>query len=87
MLRKQQSPPQNITIRLRSRVLAAAKRLAHRRGKSMSQMLTELVEQAVNAEDGHQRKLQRALDRLEQGYSLKTGGKIGWTRDQVHDRG
>jgi hypothetical protein len=45
-------------------------------------MLRELVEQ----ETGYARARDRSLARLREGMDLGTGGQIGWSRDDVHER-
>lgn len=77
---------QNITLSLPEEDLGEARVLAARRGTSVSQLLARMLSDLVEQESGYARARERSLDRLRAGADLGTGGRIGWSRDSVHER-
>jgi len=74
----------NVTLKLDSGLLRAARILAAEEGTSISALLTERLEQAVRERKTYDKARRRALARLRQGFNL------GWTRpksrDELHAR-
>ena len=77
---------QNITLSLPEEDLREARVLAARRGTSVSQLLARMLSDLVEQESGYARARERSLERLRAGADLGTGGRIGWSRDSVHER-
>jgi len=77
---------QNVTLALPVETIRRLKVLAAERGSSISRMLTEQLDELLDRESGYDSARRRALATLERGYDLGTGGKITWTRDELHER-
>ena len=77
---------QNITLSLPEEELREARILAARRGTSVSQLLARMLSDLVEQETGYARARERSLARLRDGGDLGTGGRIGWSRDSIHER-
>lgn len=77
---------QNITLAVPKKVLTKFKEIAFRRQKSISKLMTEMMEEAVLNEEGYRVARDRHLRRLDAGIDLKTNGNITWKRDELHDR-
>jgi len=77
---------QNVTLALPVDLVRRLKVRAAERGTSISRMLTERLEEILNQDDEYERARRRILSDLEHGYDLGTGGKITWTRDELHER-
>jgi hypothetical protein len=77
---------QNITLAVPKKVLTKFKEIAFRRQKSISKLMTEMMEEAVLNEEGYRVARDRHLRRLDAGTDLKTNGNIAWKRDELHDR-
>lgn len=76
----------NITLSLPEETLEKAKIIAVKRRRSVSGLLTELLEELVAEETGYLQAERRFLALLEQGFDMGTGGQIGWAREEVHER-
>jgi len=77
---------QNITLSLPRDLLIAAKHLAVERETSLSGMLAGLLRDMVRHDQERRRAQARIERRLREGLDLRTGGKVGWTRDDLHER-
>jgi hypothetical protein len=77
---------QNITLSLPEEDLREARILAARRGTSVSQLLAHVLREIVERETGYDAAKERNLARLHEGADLGTGGRITWSRDDLHDR-
>ena len=53
---------------------------------SGSEMAIEALRQIADEEKRYSEAQQGMLEDLERGYDLGTHGKIGWTRDDLHER-
>ncbi len=49
-------------------------------------MLAAALTQLVERESGYVAARERSLAILDRGMSLGTGGEIGWSRDELHER-
>jgi hypothetical protein len=49
-------------------------------------MLTRTLRQIANEGDGYEEAQRQMLNDVKKGYRLGTHGKIGWTRDELHER-
>lgn len=77
---------QNVTLAIPAETIRRLKVLAAERNSSISRMLTEQLDELLDRETGYERARRRSLATLERGYDLGTGGKITWTRDELHER-
>jgi predicted transcriptional regulator len=75
---------QNITLRLDRDLIRKAKVVAASRETSVSQLLSDKLEEIVRQGEAYERGKRAALADLDQGFHL--GGKRRVTRDQLHER-
>lgn len=76
----------NITLSLPEETLREVKVLAARRGTSVSALLSETLADLLARESGYAAAMERNLATLHRGMGLGTGGEIGWSRDELHER-
>jgi predicted transcriptional regulator len=76
----------NVTLSLPEDLLRQLKIAAAKRETSVSAMLTAALRQIADEEDGYAEAQRLMLADLRKGYRLGTHGKIGWTRDDLHER-
>lgn len=77
---------QNITLAIPRKLLKRAKLLAVRRDTSVSQLMTELLEDLVDREDSYERARRAGLALLDRRVPMGTGGSSGWSREDLHRR-
>jgi hypothetical protein len=77
---------QNITLSWPKTLLRRAKIMAVKKEKSMSQFLTEALEEKVRDEKGYRRAKERQMRILMKGFDLGTGGRMTASREELHDR-
>ena len=77
---------QNVTLSLPKALLRKAKMLAASRDESLSELLRESLETKVREASGYKKARTRQLRLLEKGLDLGTGGRIGVSRDDLHER-
>jgi len=77
---------QNITLSLPEEDLREARVLAARRGTSVSQLLARILKETVERETGYDAAREHSLAVLREGMDLGTGGSVGWSRDDLHER-
>jgi predicted transcriptional regulator len=77
---------QNITLALPKELIYKAKRVALERRTSVSGLMAQALAEIVAQEDHYNSARQRHLAWLEHGADLGTGGKIGWWREDLHER-
>jgi hypothetical protein len=77
---------QNVTLVVPKSLLRKVKHLAVEKEKSISRLLLEALEEMVRHNDAYEEARVRALESLSQPRDLGTGGKITWTRDELHER-
>lgn len=80
------SERQNVTLSIPKDVLRKAKIEAVRRNTSLSGLLTQLVNDAVEQQDEYEIAMHRQLSWLRQGWNLGTDGRATWTREELHER-
>lgn len=76
----------NVTLSLPVRVLRELKIIAAQRQTSISQLVTQALEELATREDGYTRARHRHLAWLEEAPDLGTGGVILGTREALHER-
>ena len=72
----------NLTIQLDEEVIQQAKELAVRRNTSVSGLVTQKLQELVEAEIRYQRAMQHALEAMDN--AIDRGG-ITWTRDELYE--
>ncbi len=77
---------QNITLAIPKDVLRKAKILAIQKNTSLSALLSKTLKDLVAHQEAYEQARQRNLALLKNGYNLGTSGKIGWKRENLHDR-
>ena len=77
---------QNITLAPPKELIHKARRVALERRTSVSGLLTQALAEIVAREDSYVSARQRHLAWLEHGADLGTVGKIGWRREDLHER-
>jgi hypothetical protein len=77
---------QNITLSLPEEDLREARVLAARRGTSVSQLLARILRETVERESGYDAARDHSLAVLREGIDLGTGGRMTWSRDDLHER-
>lgn len=76
----------NITLSLSVDLIREAKHVAVERGVSLSGLLGGFLEQMIKEERAYARSANRMRARLKRGINMGTGGRPGWTRDELHER-
>lgn len=76
----------NITLALPRELLRRLKRLAVERDRSVSATVRELIEEAVRADDAYERAYRQWREDVRNARDLGTGGRVTWTRDELHER-
>ena len=77
---------QNITLSLPKDLLISARHLAIEQGTFLSGMLAGFLREMVERDRAGLRAQERIEQRLSEGFDLGTGGAIGWSRDELHER-
>ena len=77
---------QNITLSLPRELLKRVKRLAVDRDTSVSSLMTETLARLADDDRRYSAAHRRARAALRSHRSLGTGGRPGWTRDELHER-
>ena len=77
----------NITLTLSAKVLAQLERIAERRQISVSELLTQALENMAAQAEGHYEQARtRHLAWLAHAADLGTQGQVTWSRESLHDR-
>jgi hypothetical protein len=74
----------NITLKLDSHLIQAAKIEAARRGSSISALVAEKLEEIASRGDEYEQAKKRALALMKEGWNL--GWKKPKSRDELHER-
>ena len=78
---------QNITLSIPKDVLQKIKIQAVKQGTSVSALLTHALKEIVAGEESYLAAQHRHKALLNEGWDLGTEGTIGWTREEIQDRG
>jgi len=76
----------NVTLSMPADLIRRAKALAAARGKSLSELLKESLEEKVSDARGYRQAMDRQLKLLATGFDLGLRGKVTWSRNLVHER-
>ena len=77
---------QNITLVVPKALLRKVKHLAIERETSISGLMVRALEEIVRESDDYAQAYQRWRDSVQHPRDRGTGGKITWTRDELHER-
>lgn len=76
----------NVTLSLPEPLMRRFKVFAAEKDKSMTALMTELLEQAMDSESAREKARRRFMNRIRNAPALGTNGRITWTRDELYDR-
>lgn len=76
----------NVTLSLPETLMRRFKVFAAEKDKSMSALMAELLENAIDSDSARQAAARRFLNRARNAPALGTGGKITWKREDLYDR-
>jgi predicted transcriptional regulator len=77
---------QNVTLVVPKALLRKVKHLAVERETSISGLMVKALEEIVRQNDDYAQAYQRWRESVQHPRDLGTGGKITWTRDELHER-
>jgi predicted transcriptional regulator len=77
---------QNITLSISKDVLQKVKIIAVKRGTSVSALMTGLLENLVDREEGYQAARRRHLETFKTDRFLGSKGTVTWSRKDLHKR-
>ena len=77
---------QNITLSIDKDILQKVKILAVKQNTSVSALLTHLLEDIINQQEGYNTASKNHLRLLKQNFDLGTNGSIDYSRDELHAR-
>ena len=77
---------QNVTLSLPKTLLRKVKHLAVERETSISRLLVEALEEMIRHSDAYEEARLRWMESIKHPRDLGTGGRITWTRDELHER-
>lgn len=60
--------------------------MAAKRNVSMSSLMTNAITKKILDEDDYHLRAKRAIERMRNATDRGTGGKITWTREELHER-
>jgi hypothetical protein len=78
---------QNVTLALPQALLKKAKVVAAKKETSLSELLREALEEKVREDSDFVHARTRQLKLLKTGLNLGTGGKLSFSREELHERG
>jgi hypothetical protein len=52
----------------------------------MTSIMTDAIRALLDNQDEKEKAMRRAIDRMRNAPDWGTGGKITWTRDEIHER-
>ena len=76
----------NVTLSLPELLLKRLRIYAAAQDRSMTAVMAEAVEKFIDEDSSYKRAQDRALRRLKNAGDLGTGGRIGWAREELHER-
>jgi hypothetical protein len=76
----------NLTVNLPEPLLLALRVCAATRNQSMTSIVKEAIERTVEEGDEAGQAAKRLIERMRNSPDRGIGGKITWTRDDLHER-
>ncbi|MEK6692989.1 MAG: DUF6364 family protein [Nitrospirota bacterium] len=77
---------QNVTLSLPRSLLKKAKAIAAKKERSLSELMRESLEEKVRESTGYKKAMERQIRLMKKGFNLGTGGKITFSREELHER-
>ena len=77
---------QNVTLSLSAPLLRKFRVYAAERNQSMTSLMEEAILNLMDRETSREAARRRFFERMENAPNRGTGGKISWTRDEIHER-
>ena len=77
---------QNVTLSLPVDLLQKLRVMAAKRNVSMSSLMTSAITKKILDEDDDDAQGKRLIERMKNATDRGTGGKITWTREELHER-
>ncbi len=77
---------QNVTLSLPKSLLQKLRVSAAKRNVSMSSLAESAISKMILDEDDYDERGRRLIERMKNSPSRGTGGKITWTREELHER-
>jgi hypothetical protein len=77
---------QNVTLSLPQALLRRLRVYAASRNQSMTSLMTEAIQTLIGQDQEAVKANRRFLERIRNAPNRGTRGKIGWTRDELHER-
>lgn len=77
----------NVTLSLPEPLLRRLRVYAASRNESMTSIMAEAVRELMERDERAAKAKRRFLERIENAPDRGTGGAIGWTREELHQRG
>ena len=79
-------PHKNVTLSLPATVLRRFRIYAATREQSMTSLMTEAMRKMMDEDAVAVKAKNRFLDRIRNAPDRGTGGVIGWSREELHER-
>ena len=76
----------NVTLSLPEPLLRQFRVYAATRQQSMSSLMEDAIRRMVGENSDREKAKRRLIERARNAGNLGTGGKIAWTRDELHER-
>jgi len=76
----------NLTIHLPEQLIRQLRVCAAIRNQSMTTLVKQAIERTLVEDSGREAAASRLITRLQNAPDRGIGGKVSWTRDEIHDR-
>jgi hypothetical protein len=76
----------NVTLSLPEPLLRKFRVYAARQNQSMTSLMAVAIRTLMDPDEEKAKARRRFLERIRKAPDRKTGGTIGWTRDELHER-
>lgn len=77
---------QNVTLSLPVPLLQKLRIAAAKRNTSMSGLMENAIHKLLETDDDYDMRAKRLIERMKNAPGRGIGGKITWTREEIHDR-
>jgi hypothetical protein len=76
----------NVTLSLPEPLLQKLRVVAAKRNSSMSGLMENAIYKLLETDDAYDMRAKRLIERMKNAPGRGIGGKITWTREEIHDR-
>jgi hypothetical protein len=80
------APVKNVTLSLPEPLLREFRIYAATQDRSMTALMTDAIAKMVGQDAEREKAGRRVLERIRRAPDRGVGGKITWTREELHDR-